>query len=204
MWLACPVLMIVSACCIRLPVANRFCPGLSEPWKMRLAKMLDSPCLPQWSNLQRKAWIKPHTWPAAGRATEAAWVGSEGHPPDAPAQCFCLCRTFPEGRSWLVCQVLPIQVTPDREVRVFFPSKKSRACLCLQWSMAMVLQRLLPVQCLWDVPLLPQLGVSVSTSVGMALLAQDTVALVSCQTCAGTCSGLHTTQKDTLKAPTIF
>lgn len=63
---------------------------------------------------------QPYTWPAAGRAIEAAWAGSEGSPPDTPAQCFCLCRTSPEGRSWLVCQVLPVQVTPDRKVRMFF------------------------------------------------------------------------------------
>lgn len=47
-------------------------------------------------------------------------------------------------------------------------------------------------------------GVSVSTSLGKGQLAQDTVTLVSCQTCAGICSRLHTTQKDILKAPTIF
>lgn len=147
---------------------------------------------------------QPHTWPAAGRAPEAAWVGSEGLPPDAPVQCFCLFRAFPEGWSWLVCQVLPVQVIPDREVRVFFPSRRSRACLCLQWAMTMVLQRLLPVQSLWDGSWVPQLGVSVSTSLGMGLLAQDTVALVSCQTWAGICSGLHSPQKGILKAPTIF
>lgn len=77
--------MTVSACSIHLPVANRFCPGLSEPWKMRLAKMLDSPCLPQWADLQRKAWVKLLGSPTHGQqlGEPLSWVRG------ASSRCTC-------------------------------------------------------------------------------------------------------------------